>query len=136
MDERQYVYKITQVVKIVDGDTYWLRCDVGFRQEILINVRLSGYDCPESNRGSDYEKAKALEAHTAAYTFLSMLLPLYIRTEKDPDNFGRWLGDIWAGGVVDSEVVHLGQGLRLKGLASVWPTRWREEFDKAEGVDP
>jgi hypothetical protein len=32
MTERQYVYKITEVVKVVDGDSYWLRVDVGFRQ--------------------------------------------------------------------------------------------------------
>lgn len=130
VSQRQYIYKISQVVKVTDGDTYWLRVDVGFRQEILINGRLLGYDCPEKTRGSDFEKVKAAEAHELAHGFLSMLLPLWVRTVKDPDNFGRWLVDIWADSGRPEEEVHLGPYLRLKGLASEWPTRWRDEYDK------
>lgn len=126
MTERQYVYKITEVVKVTDGDTYWLRVDVGFRQEILINVRLFGWDCPESNRGSEFEKAQAVQARQAALDFFAQTFsPLWIHTEKDPDNFGRWLGDIWQ----ERSGTHLGNYLRSYDLASEWPTRWRDEFE-------
>lgn len=129
MTERQYVYKITEVVKVVDGDSYWLRVDVGFRQENLINVRLMGYDCPEAHRGTPYEKERAIAAREIASQFLSMKAAvLYVRTEKDPDSFGRWLGDIWWSTDRDEEDVHIGAYLKNLRLASVWPTRWREEF--------
>lgn len=130
MTERQYVYKITEVVKVTDGDTYWLRVDVGFRGTLLINVRLMGYDCPEARRGSEYERAQAVAARDAAETFLTRVtLDSWVRTEKDPDNFGRWLGHIWQE-PEPGVVWPLGNWLRDLKLASVWPTRWREEFDK------
>lgn len=131
MTERQYVYKITEVVKVTDGDTYWLRVDVGFRQENLINVRLAGYDCPERTKGSEMEKAQANRARDTAMVFLTRVtLDTWIRTEKDPDHFGRWLGHIWQE-PTPGEVWKLGDWLRDFGLASIWPTRWREEYDAA-----
>lgn len=136
MTTMQYVYRITQVVKVTDGDTYWLRVDVGFRQEILINVRLHGYDCPEAHRGTAYEKQKAVEAQVVAREFFKTSddeRP-WIRTEKDPDNFGRWLGDIWW--ELEHGAYHLGAWLREKGLATVWPTRWRDEYDTERATDP
>lgn len=130
MTDRQYVYKITEIVKVTDGDTYWVRCDVGFRQEILINVRLADYDCPEAHKGTLYEKTKAKEAREVAETWLlSESRQLWIRTEKDPDNFGRWLGHIWDEWP-DGTIHALGGYLRRVGLASLWPTRWRDEFNK------
>lgn len=129
MTTPQYVYRIAEVVKVTDGDTYWLRVDVGFRANVLINVRLLGYDCPEANRGSAFEKSEAIEARLEAGYFFNTARPLWIRTEKDPDSFGRWLGDIWQeDGDAD---VHLGEVLREAEYASVWPTRWRDEFDRA-----
>lgn len=131
MTERQYVYKITKVVKVVDGDSYWLRVDVGFRQENLINVRLAGYDCPEARKGTSNEKEKAIEARAAVNAYFNdMAGQLWIQTEKDPDSFGRWLGDIWREFPTGSQA-HLGNYLALLKLASVWPTRWREEYDAA-----
>jgi endonuclease YncB( thermonuclease family) len=131
MTERQYVYKITDVVKVTDGDTYWLRVDVGFRQENLIHVRLHGFDCPEAHRGSEYEKAQAVQARQAALDFFANPKHIrWIQTEQDPDNFGRWLGRIWD----DATGELLGQYLRFLGLASVWPTRWRDEFEHLDAI--
>lgn len=130
MTERQYVYKITEVVKVVDGDSYWLCVDVGFRQENLINVRLAGYDCPEAHRGTEREKQKAIEARQQADLFLRRPSgQLWIQTEKDPDNFGRWLGHIWVETGSHDDNLHLGETLRGADLASYWPTHWRDEYD-------
>ena len=130
MTTRQYVYKITEVVKVTDGDTFWLRCDVGFRQNILINVRLYGYDCPELRKGSEFEKQKAIEARTVATEFFksSNNERPWIRTEKDPDSFGRWLGEIWWE-MPNGSASHLGDWLHGMELATVWPTRWRDVYD-------
>jgi endonuclease YncB( thermonuclease family) len=126
---RQYVYRVTDVVKVTDGDTYWLRADVGFRQEILIDCRLDGWDCPETNRGTAYERAQAkvARAFSANWLTAALLEGLWIRTEKDPDDFGRWLGDLWTEAGDDED--HLGATLAAARLASAWPTRWREVYD-------
>jgi endonuclease YncB( thermonuclease family) len=130
---RQYLYEVVEVVKMTDGDTYWLRLrhDPGFRQTtlILIDCRLDGWDCPETNKGSAFERSQAKVARTFAANWLTaaLLKGLWIRTEEDPDDFGRWLGDLWteADGVED----HLGATLAAARLASAWPTRWREVYD-------
>ena len=137
MADRQYVFKVAEVVKVTDGDTYWLRVDVGFRGLLLINVRLWGYDCPEAHRGSEFEKAQAIQAQMAAEEWFRSTGGrdrLWIRTEKDPDNFGRWLGEVWWEYLDGSRLV-LGEMLRAAKLASEWPTRWHEEFDTREAIN-
>jgi endonuclease YncB( thermonuclease family) len=133
---KQYVYRVSEIVKVTDADTLWARVDVGFRETILVNIRLLGYDAPERNKGSAFEKAQARVATAAAIDFLKLMgapgCSLWVRTEKDPDDFGRWLGDVWLESDGDQwPERHLGAELHSHGLASVWPTRWRDEFDKA-----
>jgi endonuclease YncB( thermonuclease family) len=121
----EYVYRVTEVVKVTDGDTFWLRVDVGFRALVLAHTRLNGYDTPERNSRDPYEREAAALAAGHAAAFLHAALAdgdLWVKTYKDPDSFGRWLGDVTSGGVL------LGESLRAEGLASLWPTRWREEF--------
>ena len=125
MPVSEYIYRIAEVVKVTDGDTYWLRVDVGFRALVLINVRLNGYDCPEAHRGSDFERAEAVRARDYADNFLTSDLGLWVRTQKDPDSFGRWLGDIW-----NQYGTGLGEYLASYRLAAIWPTRWRDEYDE------
>lgn len=131
MPTRPYIYEVTDIVRVVDGDSSWLKVDVGFRQSLLIDCRLSGWDCPEMNRGTVYEKQQARIAQRVATDWLTAALGkgLWIRTEKDPDDFGRWLGDLWTetpdGDVAD----HLGLALASQKLASAWPTRWHEVYD-------
>lgn len=127
MTQQEYVYRVVEVVRVVDADTFWLQLSVGFRQTQLAEIRLLGYDCPERRRGTAFEKSEAVRATVLATAWLDTALPagLWVRTEKDPDNFGRWLGEVWRD---DGE--HLGVVLRDAGLASVWPTRWHTEFDQ------
>lgn len=135
MTSRPYIYRITEIVKVTDADTIWARVDTGFRQTLLINVRLLGYDAPERNSGSAYEKAEAATATAYAGLWLRTAMAeagtsVWVRTEKDPDSFGRWLGDVWLESDGDQwPERHLGAELRDRGWASIWPTRWREEFD-------
>lgn len=129
MTSQQYVYKVSNVRRVVDGDTYWLDLDVGFRQTGLVNIRLSGYDCPERAKGSAHEREQAKYATGYADAWL-LATPgvLWVRTEPDPDDFGRWLGEIWAEDEGGTKRL-LGEYLRSLGLASIWPQRWRDEFD-------
>jgi endonuclease YncB( thermonuclease family) len=133
----EYVSKIRAVVKVTDGDTYWFKVALPFRLEATICCRLIGpqfgYDCPERTKGSAHERAEARRAATVASSFVIGALAdpavtLWVRTERDPDDFGRWLGDVWREDA-DGTKRHLGPELRSLGLASIWPTRWRDEFD-------
>jgi endonuclease YncB( thermonuclease family) len=125
-----YVYQVVDIVKVSDADTYWLRLSVGFRQMILVNVRLLGYDGPERHRGSTREKNLAVVASVFAEAFLKSEQSLWVRTEPDPDSFGRWLGEIWREDNAGKKTF-LGAELHEAGLASVWPTRWSDEYDTA-----
>ena len=132
MRTQEYIFRIREVVRVTDGDTYWFQVDQGFRNTQLVEIRLMGFDTPEKNKGTAREKQKAQEAKELADTFLWLGRPdtkYWVRTEKDPNGgFGRWLGDVWIERLDGSEL-HLGDWLRGHQLASVWPTRWRDEFD-------
>lgn len=131
MTTQQYVQRVTDVVRVVDGDTYHLRVSLPFYLEAVITVRLLGFDCPERNSGSAFEKQQAIVATTVAGEFLTTAAGLlWVRTEKDPDSFGRWLGEVWREDA-DGTRMLLGDALRAQGLASVWPTRWHTEYDTA-----
>lgn len=127
----EYVFKIKDVVKVTDGDTFHCVVSPGFHLTTLIRIRLYGYDCPEKTRGSAFEKAEAKRAQMVTAQFLTRMDgELWVRTEPDPDDFGRWLGDVWIEDE-DGGKRHLGADLRSKRLASQWPTRWREEYEVA-----
>jgi endonuclease YncB( thermonuclease family) len=127
-----HIYRIVAVVRVVDGDSGWVQCDAGFRQTTLVNYRLFGYDTPERHRGSTREKNLAVVAAVFADAFLKSTDTLWMRTEPDPDNFGRWLSEIWREDEAGDKT-YLGAELHEAGLASVWPSRWHEEFDTAKG---
>lgn len=129
---RRHVYATISVRKFTDGDTYWLYLDTGFRQTTLVQIRLFGYDTPEKSKGTPHERAEAKRAAAFTADWITRALAdgtLWVRTEPDPDDFGRWLGETWVERL-DGTVELLGDALRTQGLASVWPTRWREEFDR------
>jgi endonuclease YncB( thermonuclease family) len=129
MTTQQYVFKINSILKVTDGDTFWAYCNVGFRETKLIEVRLLGFDAPEKYRGDAYEKEQAAKATEVTTEFLTNAPGvLWVRTEEDPDDFGRWLGEVWWE-TDDGTQTYLGDVLRDQGLASIWPTRWHEEYE-------
>lgn len=127
----EYVYRVRSVERITDGDTYWLYVDTGFRNTLLVHGRLNGYDTPERYRGSDFEKAEAKRAQEFVVVWFAERLNdsrVFLQSEKDPDNFGRWLVKVWA----ERDYLHsvvLGNALINEDLASLWPVRWKEVYD-------
>lgn len=103
-----YQYPAT-VVRWVDGDTVWLTVDIGFRLEGTMDFRLYGINAPERGTSNG----------TAATARVNQLAPpgsgVTIQSHKDPDNFGRWLADVWAGPVGDGKSIN--QTLISEGLA-------------------
>lgn len=82
-----------RLIRIVDGDTVWLRVDLGFRTWVESAFRLFGIDAPEVH-------GVTKEAGMAASEFLRAQLtekPLRIMS-KGLDKYGRWLALIYADG--------------------------------------
>lgn len=141
MTTPQYVYQVVSILRVTDSDTYWVSLDVGFRQQILIDLRLDGFDTPEmSPHTSKYgvaqdvaesfaeqEKQAAQKAKQFATDFLASGNDLWVETEKDPDDFGRWIASVWSEDD-DGDRVYLGDELVRMGLATRWPTRWYQTY--------
>jgi len=99
---KPYVYDEVEVVRVVDGDTAYLKLTKEFRQEVdfgfriydemilrkstILSFRLADIDAPEK-RG--IEKVAGLEAQAELERLLS-LGKLRAETYK-PDKYGRWL---------------------------------------------
>jgi Micrococcal nuclease (thermonuclease) homologs len=130
-----YTYKVVEVIRIVDADTFWLTLerDVGFRTLVRFpqEFRLDEWDCPEKTRGSAYERAQARVAQAATAEFFSRPLgTLWVRSRKDPDNFGRYFAIVKAGlSFYDPDAISLGESLAEHKLAVTWPTRWWQTYD-------
>lgn len=125
LEKIKHSYHVLDVPKITDGDTYWMDVDLGFRGRAVHPIRLMGYDCPESRGPSNLEKEMAYQATSVATLFIQTALhrdALCVRTKKNPDSFGRWIGEVWN----ESTGEILGVVLEYRGLATKWPTRWRD----------
>lgn len=84
-----YRYK-AEVVRVVDGDTFEARIDVGFKIRVESSVRILGMNASE-------RKGATKEAGEVAKDALTRLLaagPIRLRTDR-PDSFGRALADVW-----------------------------------------
>lgn len=91
-----YNYK-AQVIRWVDGDTVWLRVDLGFRMTTENDFRLWGVDTPERGRPG-YKEAR-MRCEQLAPVGSTVEINVY----KVPDKYGRWLVDIVLPGAVPGE---------------------------------
>jgi len=124
-----------QCLTVIDGDTVDVLIDCGFHTFARMRVCLLGVDTPELHSPDSFERAKAVEAKEWMRAMLKpmqvrdvallRMWPLKIVTQKDPDNFGRWLADIWTYLGEPAEEVHVNQRLLEMGLASPYLRRPR-----------
>jgi micrococcal nuclease len=111
-----YSYSAT-VVRWVDGDTVDLHVDLGFHLFAELRFRLYGIDTPE--RGQKNHD----EAWHLAQSLAPVGAPVFIKTEKDADKYGRWLVEI------DNSNVNVNQKIVEAGLAVAY-------FGGTKGVIP
>jgi len=87
-------YYYAEVVRVVDGDTYDLRVDLGFRHSFQDRFRLKGADTPEVYGVNASEKGKEVSAYVDRL-LRAQKVPFLIQTFKDDrGKYGRWLVDI------------------------------------------
>lgn len=89
--KQEFIYKAI-VDRVVDGDTYDVTVDLGFKIYHKIRLRLRGVDTPE------VYGSKACEEGRLASEFVKNLLEnktVIIRTYKNaPSSFNRWEADV------------------------------------------
>lgn len=110
-----YEYKITKIIKIVDGDTVDVILDLGFDMYKKERIRLVGIDTPESRTRDLEEKEMGLEAKEFLERRMNDCENLWVRTEKD-GKYGRMLGEIWCGVTnINEEMVSRGYAWEYDG---------------------
>jgi len=75
------------VVRIIDGDSYRVECDLGFRIAHTVTVRIARIDCPAIGTPEGIE----------ARRFVSEIMPpgtLVLLQSRSLDKYGRCLGSI------------------------------------------
>lgn len=83
-----YLYR-ARIERVIDGDTYVLVVDLGFRVSLTITGRLRGVDCPELDTPAGMAAAEFVEA-------LRAVRPEFvIQSYKDQQSFARWIVDVW-----------------------------------------
>ncbi|UGL61938.1 nuclease [Arthrobacter phage EastWest] len=79
---------LATITRWVDGDSLWMKPDLTHRVSGSFEYRLLGVDC------SDVKLPRKLSGD-----FARSILPegsvVSIRTEKDPEKYGRWLAVIY-----------------------------------------
>lgn len=79
-----YIYNAS-LLRVVDGDTVWLRVDLGFRMYAEMSFRLLGINAPELNESG------GLAAKGALLGLLEALGPTFVIQTSKADKYGRWL---------------------------------------------
>ena len=93
--------------RVIDGDTYELRVDLGFKVYVEIPIRLYGWSCPELSTAAG--QAAALAAHA-----LLDGKALVIESYKSQQTFARWLATVWVNGESVGELLER-QGVAHRG---------------------
>ena len=96
-DKDPYIYRVKQVLKVVDGDTIDADIDLGFDISLTKRVRLSGVDTPESRTTDLKEKALGLEVKEWLKKNLDGKKNILIKTElpDSTEKYGRILGRLY-----------------------------------------
>ncbi len=103
--EVKYIYNVPEVERVIDGDTYILHVDMGFRIFGHVHIRLQGYSTPELREPRGVEAKNFMIA-------LFMQADQIVIDSKNEQSFARWIADVY----VDDK--HVGEYLKEAGLSS------------------
>jgi len=102
-DRDPYIYRIKNILRVVDGDTIDADIDLGFSISLEKRIRLAGIDTPESRTTDVKEKALGLEVKEWLKKKLEGQTDVIVKTElpDSTEKYGRILGHLFIG---DKEV--------------------------------
>ena len=99
-DKDPYIYRIKNILKVVDGDTIDADIDLGFSISLEKRIRLAGVDTPESRTTDLKEKAMGLEVKEWLKHRLEFAKDILIKTElpDSTEKYGRIIGHLFNNG--------------------------------------
>ena len=88
----KYIRKVTEVIRVLDGDTVEMMIDLGQKIYSIHTYRLNGFDAPETWRPlTESERAGGkLVTQFLVDTLEVHKENLFIQTSKDPKIYGRY----------------------------------------------
>ncbi len=124
MDKDPYIYRVKEVLKIVDGDTIDADIDLGFDISLTKRVRLNGIDTPESRTTDLKEKALGLEVKEWLKHKLEGAKDILIKTQlpDSTEKYGRILGNLYINNEslsLNEQMVNTGYAWSYKGDAKI-----------------
>ena len=117
-----YNFRVTEITKVLDGDTIDVLIDLGFDLFKKERVRIAGVDTPEKRTRDLEEKALGIDATNWLKEILESTLAgddeLTIRTELvgGVGKYGRLLGWLYVG----ESVVSLNEQMIIEGYAHAY----------------
>ena len=113
-----YSYRVKNIVKIIDGDTFDCILDLGFDVLLEARVRMMGIDTPESRTRDLGEKKYGLMSKDYLKEALKNAEKIVIKTHKGEETgkFGRILGEIFCDGVnINQQMSDVGYAVAYYG---------------------
>ena len=92
-----YIYRIKQIIKVVDGDTIDADIDLGFDISLSKRIRLAAVDTPESRTSDANEKKYGLESKEWLKHKVESAKNILIKTElpDSTEKYGRIIGHLF-----------------------------------------
>ena len=120
MNKDPYIYRIKQVLRVVDGDTIDASIDLGFDIALEKRIRLAGVDTPESRTTDLKEKAMGLESKEWLKKKLEGAKDIIIKTElpDSTEKYGRIIGHLFINGQetsLNNQMINDGYALAYNG---------------------
>lgn len=112
-----YTYRILEVLKVLDGDTFDFRLDLGFNLSMELRVRLKGIDTPELGSPEGEAAKEYSRIWLRSHSNLNPCLKLTTHKSLLPSgSFGRWLADVYCDDEVHGLVpLNLAEALKKLG---------------------
>jgi len=123
-----FVYPISSIHHLIDGDTVSVMLDRGFNDTKKISLRLIGLNAPETRTRRALEKKAGLLVKSVVAKWLedNRDKKLFATSEAKPKYAGRAIGRMWA----DSEEDSLNTYLLTSGVVKVYTGGKREFTDE------
>jgi micrococcal nuclease len=110
-----YIYRIKQILKVVDGDTIDADIDLGFDISLSKRIRLAAVDTPESRTSDANEKKYGLESKEWLKHKVENAKNILIKTElpDSTEKYGRIIGHLF----INDQETSLNNQMIVEGYA-------------------
>jgi micrococcal nuclease len=110
-----YIYRIKQIIKVVDGDTIDADIDLGFDISLSKRIRLAAVDTPESRTADANEKKYGLQSKEWLKHKVENAKNILIKTElpDSTEKYGRIIGHLF----INDQETSLNDQMVVEGYA-------------------